>query len=111
MAQDILLNPHKAHCPEFDLESIIYTIIYMGIIQEGPKGQEKTQGQILKFLWNWLHPEEMSPQDIGSSKLTMINYTPETFKSIVTDKFTPYMQDFIPVLREALRTKDISHKR
>ena len=79
MAQDLLLNTRKPHKPEYDLESMFYIIIYMCILQEGPNGMEKTEGRIPSFLYDWLHPETITEQGLGTAKLGLINYSSDAF--------------------------------
>ena len=112
MANKLLIDPHAEYNYTFDLESLFYVIIYMGIVQLGPNGEEKTSGKIPKFLWNWLHPETVGLQDLGALKRGLINFSDKEFETVVTSNFSPYMGDLIPCvkeLKETLCTENVTY--
>ena len=108
MAYEILSNKHTVHNYTHDLELLFYVILYMCVMFLSPRGYQKTEGGMPRFLENWLNFKNKEV-DLGRDKLGLICYGSELFHKNVSKYLTRYMADLVPCvlkMKEALKNKE-----
>ena len=92
-------RPNFIHSAQHDLESILYIILYMCTMTEGPgimRFQGKTQTEIKFPLYSWFSQDEI--QIVGYRKMSHL-LLPE---HAIVPHFSRYWADFVPFVRELI---------
>ena len=97
MAIEALLriNPKFVHKPEHDLELILYIILYMCTLVQGPGLPLRIPPASLPMC-SWFNNGE--GRDIGYRKLAHL----QCYHTTIIPNFTPYWRDFAPFVEELI---------
>ena len=117
MAVAILFDPDKKHSTRFDLESILYVLMYVCAVFQQPGPNRPSESIELldkdkpKFILDWLYP--ISAYNLACVKRGQLSMRIDEWQKEISNHFLPYwnpLKNCIWRLKKAVAAQEATHE-